>query len=332
MRTRHIFFAALPSLLAIGLVIFAWARLEPHKTAEEKGKDLNQRAWEASFSERGLNVPPGGPRDGYWQMGLAEKRLIDSPMRWHEIAVKKPGILQIDDDGRQHWQSEREPTTRIIVVGGSVAFGAYASREDATWFSVMGGKLEALGISADITVLAAGAWKSPNELDALSNYAEAFDLAVFVNGLNDLAVQHEGDPYEPGDMTNRAQHYLMHMRRSAEICRERQARMLVVLQPCLYELTNPSPIERELIRTAYSHKNAKALFQSGYQIMRDGLTAMAERGDIRFFDASRTFNDEKYTSFCDVWHFTDPLQAIFGERLTAEVQRSLEQQPVVPVR
>src|SRR5262249_10749861 len=108
MRARHVMFAAIPSLIGAAVLAAAWIGLEPHKTPEEKGKDLTERAWEASFTERGLPVPPDGPRDGYWQSELANKHLRPT-MGWTEGPKDVPGRLEIDNDGCQYWRSESAP-------------------------------------------------------------------------------------------------------------------------------------------------------------------------------------------------------------------------------
>src|SRR5687767_10855952 len=63
--TRHTKFKIawlLFCLVAIALVLRT-AYLRLHRPS---GQEVNRLAWEASFLERALPVPEGGPRDGYW--------------------------------------------------------------------------------------------------------------------------------------------------------------------------------------------------------------------------------------------------------------------------
>ena len=53
-------------LACVLAIAYRWWRPAP-------GKALNQMAWEMSFSERGLPVPPEGPRGGYWGVRIGPK-------------------------------------------------------------------------------------------------------------------------------------------------------------------------------------------------------------------------------------------------------------------
>jgi hypothetical protein len=323
MRARHVLFAAVPSLIGVAIVLAAWYRLEPAKTPEAKGKDLNQRAWEASFTERGLPIAPGGPRDGYWSSRLTNKHQHPT-MGFIEDPQQIPGILDIDASGCQTWRSTAEPAKSILILGGSVGFGAYASTIHDAYFATLGRTLEADGLPTTIKVHGAGGWKARNEVPALDAQSESFDLVVFVNGANDLVVSHGGDDYDATDIVGRTQSYLSYMRRAAEICKERHVPMLVVLQPFLLDRDNPTPLEAELKRASLTG-GASYLqpLRQGYETLRTGLRAMESSGEIQFYDASRLFNDQAATTFTDLWHFADPGHAIFGRALAAKVETLL---------
>ena len=104
------------------------------------GKALNQSAWESSFEERGLPVPPSGPRDGYWGSRLGPK-VADPSVGWHEGSILVPDLLDVDARGFQHYVSTAERKSQVVVFGGSVAFGGYASAISATYFHVLGTEL-----------------------------------------------------------------------------------------------------------------------------------------------------------------------------------------------
>lgn len=68
---------------------------------------------------------PDGPREGFWGRRLTPKR-SDPVTRWRERALSLPGLVEIDADGLQHAGSVSPTAPRVLIVGGSVAFGAYA--------------------------------------------------------------------------------------------------------------------------------------------------------------------------------------------------------------
>ena len=111
----------LPVLCAAG----AWSYWQSRRLNLMGGKELNRVAWEASFTERGLPVPPGGPRDGLW--GSRIPRWVRHPeIGWHEPEVHLPGLVEEDALGLQHVRAEGAAAS-VMILGGSVAWGAYAS-------------------------------------------------------------------------------------------------------------------------------------------------------------------------------------------------------------
>src|SRR3569623_1549943 len=120
MRAKHLVFAAVPSLLGLIVIIVAWRQWEPAKSSEQKGKDLNERAWEAAYLERGVPVPAGGPRDG-WGSARLMPRLQNARYGWIEREQHVPGAIEVDAQGAQFWRSTRPPRFKILIVGASVA-------------------------------------------------------------------------------------------------------------------------------------------------------------------------------------------------------------------
>jgi hypothetical protein len=107
--------------------------------------------------------------------------------------------------------------------------------------------LEQKGVPVEIAVVAAGAWKSMQELNALEQHLskERPDVVIFFNGLNDLtsgptsrSLDGNARRAADGSMTTdhaqdysqRVDDYLFIMQRAAEFCRAAQAEMLVILQ------------------------------------------------------------------------------------------------------
>ena len=187
-RLKLVVFSLVPAGLVAAVLATAYAVWwRPARELAEGGKPLNERAWESSYTERGRAVPPSGPREGYWGVRLGAK-VFDPHTGWHEPHVVIPGLVDIDERGLQRYVAAGADKQRVLVVGGSVAQGAYSSSIDTTYFHVLGTELERLGTPADVTVVAAGAWKSLQELPALATYGPELhpDVVVVIDGLNDL--------------------------------------------------------------------------------------------------------------------------------------------------
>lgn len=321
---------------ALGLAI--WSGYAAWRKPGLRGRELNRAAWEASFTERGLAVPPAGPREGYWGRRLGAK-LPDPRTGWREREVSLPGLLEIDADGFQHDTSGAAGAARIVVFGGSVAFGAYASSINTTWFHALRLELERAGTPADIVVVAAGAWKSVQELRALRAHGSGLrpDLVVFLDGLNDLtngatarALFGERVPtrdgsewtvfYHSHDYDERVALYLDNVARAAREGRRLGGDVLVVLQPSLVERARLSPLEEHLLaRSLEPHASAKALRDS-YEAMRRGLRGRAAAGALHFQDASKLFDAERATTFSDLWHFSDAGHALLARAMAREIE------------
>ncbi|MEW5852390.1 MAG: SGNH/GDSL hydrolase family protein [Myxococcota bacterium] len=152
----------------------------------QQGKGLNVRAWEASFLERNLDVPPDGPREGYWGARLPP-HTKHSRFGWHMAEVHHPPLVDVDERGLQRVPGPRD-ARRVVILGGSVATGANASRADRTYFHRLAQLAAQDGVPVDITVFAAGAWKSVQEEEALRHFlhVEKPDVVLVLNGLNDV--------------------------------------------------------------------------------------------------------------------------------------------------
>ena len=326
-RLKLAVFALTPAVIlaAVLAAVFSWWRGGPG------GKALNQLAWEGSFTERDVAVPPSGPRDGYWGARLGSK-IPDPKLYWREPPVRQPELLDIDEHGMQHFRTGMATKRRVLIIGGSVAMGAYASSIATTYFHVLGAELERLGTPADITIVASGAWKALQEGVAVEQYGDSLapDLVVLLNGLNDLTVgstarrlfgqetpTRDGSPwtteYHEYDYDARVQVYLEIMRRVGSFVRRHERAALVVLQPSLAERSQPASIERRLLDASTVPLGPSDALRRSYQEMRDGLTELARQGWFHFLDCSRLFDGERATTFADLWHFSD-----FGHRLLAD--------------
>jgi lysophospholipase L1-like esterase len=228
---------------------------------------------------------------------------------------------------------------RIVVLGGSVAFGAYASSIDATYYATLGRSLERRGIPAEITVIAAGAWKSVQELNAITLYLreEKPDWVIFLDGLNDLTngatvdslygVRVEpvdgsewNELYHAHDYPARVAKYLRQIEAATARVVNAGARSLVVLQPSLAERAPLTALEKEVLRGALlPHTSVEAL-RGSYAAIRSTLRELEGNGDVlHFLDASRLFDGVPETTFSDLWHFSDFGHQQLGEAISEKL-------------
>ena len=152
------------------------------------GYKLRELAWKSSFSERGLEVPSRGPREGYWGEGVTPLKCAQSDCNFREFV---PGIIELDGSGLQTVGGGVNPYPHILIVGGSVAWGAGASDIANTYFSKLYGMLKKEYPDIGISVLAAYASTSNTDLSTfvLKGLDVKPDMVVFLNGLNDLTVK-----------------------------------------------------------------------------------------------------------------------------------------------
>jgi len=272
------------------------------------GEALNRMAWEASFEERGLPVPAGGPRDGYWGARMPGQVKV-ADIGWQEAEAHLPGLVEEDAQGVQRFGPAGAPH-HILILGGSVAWGAYASAIETTYFARLAHALAAGGQPVQITVLAAGAWTSEHELTALQARGLAFgaDVVMFLDGLNDLTLG-------KGSADELAASYLQRMREARDLARVRGARIVFVLQPWLLDKSR-SRIEERVLKLSLDD-GGQARVRDGYARMRTGLRELGPGGGATFIDCSNVFARERATTFTDLWHFADPGHALLADRLAA---------------
>ncbi len=291
---------ALPVLCAAGL----WTFWRSRRLDLPSGKKLNRTAWEASFADRGLPVP-AGPRDGYWGSRMPAW-VKDEGVGWHEAEVHLPGLVDVDARGMQHVGSGKG--ARVLILGGSVAWGAYASSIGETYFAHAARLLDEAGVPVDVTVLAAGAWTSENELEALRRYGLALkpDVVVFLDGLNDLT-QGKGSSED-----QRVRRYLDHVHEGRDLAETRGARVVIVLQPALTAKRRRSALEERILDIM---ADKAAIVPTAYARMRVGLAGLEDEEGTRFVDCSESFSTEAATTFTDIWHFADPGHRLLGRCL-----------------
>jgi len=319
------------TLAAIGALVW-WA--QPYLDPVQVGQHVNANAWQASYRERGLTPPPGGPRDGYWQADLP-KRLPDAEIGWAERELELPGRISIDANGWQHYRSRHPDHKTIAILGGSVALGAYASSDETVYFHRLGRRLDSdPRTAADIVIIASIAWKSSQEVAALARRTDSLDLdwVIALDGLNDVtngstaeslysqkSETRDGSPwtleYHAHDFLERAVAYSKNIAAMHAVAAERNARMMVVLQPALFEREPMTPIEADLFRRVRDRFASIGHLRETYAAMRKGLSLIADKTDLEVLDASRLFAGEPETTFTDLWHFADPGHELLADAI-----------------
>jgi len=296
-RRNQVLFWGITLLLPILCAAAAWSFWQWRRVGLMAGKELNKFAWDASFRERGLPVPPGGPRDGLWGSGIP-RWVKDPVLGWHEAEVHRPGLVDEDARGVQRLPTEGAKAS-VLILGGSVAWGAYASTLSETYFAHLAEELRRAGTPVDVTVVAAGAWTSENELEALRLRAPGLrsDVVVFLDGLNDLT---EGP--ETGENT-RVLRYLDHLHEGRDIAETLGARVLIALQPVLTGKRHKTRIERRILQLMAKEV---AFVPTAFPRMRVALRGLEDAQGTRFVDCSDAFSGEAATTFTDIWHFADP--------------------------
>jgi lysophospholipase L1-like esterase len=327
---------------AIALAVFGYRIYVDKMSPKARGRTLSNEAFDASFTERGLAVPDEGPREGFWGNRMRRK-IPDNRLGWREHEDHVPGRIDIDEHGCQYFKATAEPSHRILILGGSVAWGAYASSVRQTYFALLGRRLESDGIPAHITVLATGAWKSHQDLRGLEARLEDghhYDLVVFLNGLNDMTngptadtlsngapvatlasdassimgEEFGGLPHS-GDLPERVEAYLANMRRAFGLTRVAGAELIIALQPSLHDQDHPSDLEAQIRENATDRSGSTRAHREGYAAIRAGLAELGEKAGVRFVDLSRLFATEQATTFVDIWHFSDPGHRLVADRL-----------------
>jgi lysophospholipase L1-like esterase len=267
------------------------------------GRELNRVAWEASYRERGLPVPEGGPREGYWGDRIQNTNPACGPLVSCTRDKLRPGAYEIDAQGFQYAGPVDAPF-RVLVIGGSVAFGAYASSAAETYFAKLADGLAARGLPTRVSVLASGGWISSDELAAflVRGVKVAPQVAVFLDGLNDITEQ---DYLEP---PLRVATYRQNVTSAREAARALGIGAVFALQPWPDEKNRLTPIEERLVELTFAkqRETTREVRLRSYAEMRAALAALALLPETTFIDCSAALAGESATTFADYWHFSDP--------------------------
>jgi len=187
------------------------------------GSELRMAAWNASFTERGLPVPELGPRDGIHGRKITMKVCGVSDKCKKKVSI--PGIIEVDELGFQYAGNRSNPSPNILIVGGSVAWGAGASDIENTYFSKLYDKLRIDYPNIGITVLASYASTGITDLHSfVSNGLDVKpNIVVFLNGLNDITTKQKPS-------SNNVSDFILNMEIAQKVAERNGATTVTVFQ------------------------------------------------------------------------------------------------------
>ncbi len=263
------------------------------------GAELNRAAWEASYTERGQPVPPVGPREGFWAKRIRPQQYPCGDLDACERTQTIPILVQIDGRGFQHVGGGADAFPRVLFVGGSVAFGAYASTIQTTYFAVLHKLLEEEFPGLGISILARNGSVGLEDFEsfALRGAEVQPDMVVFLGGLNDL-MNRPGKSPEEG-----LRKYRRSVRLAAELARLRELSTVFIIQPFLGSKAHKTQLERRLLDLTIEDYEDQVT--PWYRRLAGEASELAAREGAAFFDYSDLLAQEEKTTFADQWHFSD---------------------------
>lgn len=284
------------------------------------GKTLARDAWDESFTQLGSVPPSDGPRDGFMGVRANPKNVDCGYLLICERDQFIEGLVDIKDNGLEYAGTPEDGGFSVLIVGGSVAWGAYSSSIESTYFTLLQKALEQQYENLSITVLARGGARSDDDLAAYVLRGKEIDpdLVVFLNGLNDIYIpSHEG-------LLLDTRKYVRNTEMARRIAEERGVPFVVVLQPFIHGKEQKSKFEKAiLVRVSTAGYPDEDEVETARLTMREGLQGIVEKNSSAdFVDCSTAFDSESMSIFSDHWHFSDR-----GHQLLADCM----EQGLVPV-
>jgi hypothetical protein len=220
-------------------------------------------------------------------------------------------LIDVDAAGIQHVGPHGRADVNILIIGGSVAFGAYASAIDKTYFVLLHEMLLRESIDADISVLAAGGWLSGDELAAFAEKELKLDpdVVLFLNGLNDL-LENE-DAVSGYDHVHRSHYYLRNMRTAGALAVANGIKVVYMLQPSLRDKKRKSFLEERIMHATFGDQP-----HPDFELIGSGLRKLVSTDGMYYVDLSHIMDDETVTTFADAFHFSDPGHELLAIAMT----------------
>jgi len=330
-KPRKIFKVILFTFFVASLIVivFLLGVVRQYRTTKAGGKVLNHNAWEAAFIERGQAVPAEGPREGYWGSRISNLWFSDGEINiFRHPEIKIPGKIDLNSDGWQIVGEDFEqgtPTLRLMILGGSVAWGANASSLETTYFYQLRDNLKQRGFPVKVINVSIESITSYQELLIFEKESrrQKPDAVLFLTGLNDLTTT--DDPKADTVAT-----CLRNMEQMIAIARKNDIAVILAPQPFLPFKKDKSAYEKRILElpllpwTKTSDTDWVALHKINYSRLVSGFQDFAKTKGVYFLDASRVFDNEQRTVFADFWHFSDPGQIILGKYLAEKLIPTLK--------
>jgi lysophospholipase L1-like esterase len=259
-----------------------------------------ETAWESSFTERGSKAF-GGPRriraKGHTHCAVSD-------------CISAVPHHRADDGGLQTVGKSNSPYPHILIVGGSVAWGAGASDIANAYFSQLYGMLKNEYPDTRISVLAAYGSTSNTDLSSFvrTGLDAKPDVVVFINGLNDLTVKGQLRHSDASD-------YILNMKTAARIAERNGIPAIIVRQPFPGGKEFKTDLEKRIMEL--SNEDYEKVITPLYKHIGKMLEEMAKAGESYYIDAADCFGDETATTFNDQWHFSDPGHKLLAGRIHA---------------
>jgi hypothetical protein len=296
-------------LLVISLALWSlvgwlsWRFLSP----DPSGDELNELAWKQSFIDYKWPIPEG-PREGLW--GRDYPPVEDDVLGWRMAERNVPAMFTVNNHGVQTFSAGTGDKLSVMIVGGSVAGGAYASTEANTYFAEFAVEMAKDGSPVEISVLAAGAWTSLNEFAAVKKEFTRVnpDVIILLDGLNDLTCRVDLP------LQDRVVEYRDNIKMIIDFI-DGRSQVVMCLQPFLPHKVHKSMLEERIIELSTGIE----VLVSGYEglhVAVDGLQNLYP--DVIVFDATDLFTHETESVFSDLWHFPDPGHRKLGQFLARE--------------
>ncbi len=284
------------------------------------GGELNRLAWEATYTERGQSVPPVGPREGYWAERIRPQQYPCGDLDACERTQTIPLLVTIDGRGFQHVGAGADAFPRLLLVGGSVAFGAYSSTVEDAYFSALLRHLqpEFPGIGISILARNGSVGLEDVEMYALRGQEVHPDMVVFVSGLNDLMNRPGKSPEEGLRKFRRS------VRLAVQLGRLQGVATVVAIQPFLGGKVHKTPLERRILDLTVD--DYESVINPWYRRLAAEAERLAKKGEaVGFFDYSDVLANEEETTFADQWHFSDFGHTLLAEALARDLRPLLQQ-------
>lgn len=303
-------------LICLGAAYFLGDKIHKKLTIESGGKALNENAWVSSYIERDMPVP-AEPREGYWGTKLRGKMSWNKELNGFFVKdLYLKDFVEIDNFGAQTIGAN-EYDIHLMILGGSVAWGAYASTLELTYFKVLYNKLKKKNIRVKITNHAVGSLTSEGELKLLKANLKRVspNFVLMLNGLNDLTAT--TDPKE--DVNTK---YIERMKEVKEIVREQNIKVIFAPQPFSPFKNIKSKWEKRILELPIKHWEKQTeinwldIYKKQYPDLIKRLKSIVNEGHTSFLNLSDIYDQEDKTIFSDFWHFSDIGHRILGEKLS----------------